>query len=141
MGAIAAIKSLFTFAHRKTGLLRANPAGAVTDPKVKDALAERILSEAVVQVMMHLEPDPATLMASPGLLPLAVLARTDAPTSLLQQVADKSGAAAPSTNRIFTYSPLRVSLMLLLGSAQDRTRLTVNRNLSRRLLTAVGTGE
>ncbi len=56
--AIAAIKSLFTFAHQKTGLLPANPAGPVTAPKVKDALAERILSEAVVQVMMHLEPDP-----------------------------------------------------------------------------------
>ena len=56
--AIAAIKSLFTFAHQKTGILPANPAGPVTAPKVKDALAERILSEAVVQVMMHLEPDP-----------------------------------------------------------------------------------
>ncbi len=48
--AIAAIKSLFSFAHQKTGLLAANPAGPVTAPKVKDALAERILSEAVVQI-------------------------------------------------------------------------------------------
>ncbi len=55
--AIAAIKSLFSFAHRKTGLLAANPAGPVTAPKVKDALAERILPEAVVQMMIGLEPD------------------------------------------------------------------------------------
>ncbi len=34
------------------------------------------------------EQEPATLLANPGLLPLAVLARTDAPTSLLKQVAD-----------------------------------------------------
>ncbi len=33
------------------------------------------------------EQDPAPLLANPGLLPLAVLARTTAPTSLLQQVA------------------------------------------------------
>lgn len=56
--AIAAIKSLFTFAHRKTGLLAANPAGPVTAPKVKDGLAERILSESVVQMMIGLEPQP-----------------------------------------------------------------------------------
>lgn len=56
--AIAAIKSLFSFAHGKTGLIRANPAGPVTVPKVKDALAERILSESVVQMMIGLEPDP-----------------------------------------------------------------------------------
>lgn len=56
--AITAIKSLFTFAHKKTGLLPANPAGPVTAPKIKDALSERILPQAVVQVMMHLEPDP-----------------------------------------------------------------------------------
>ena len=35
------------------------------------------------------EQDPAPLLANPGLLPLAVLARTDAPTSLLQQVATR----------------------------------------------------
>ena len=56
--AIAAIKSLFSFAHGKTGIIRANPAGPVTVPKVKDALAERILSESVVQMMIGLEPDP-----------------------------------------------------------------------------------
>ncbi|MBV8883874.1 MAG: DUF4351 domain-containing protein [Chroococcidiopsidaceae cyanobacterium CP_BM_RX_35] len=33
------------------------------------------------------EQDPAPLLANPGLLPLAVLARTNAPASLLQQVA------------------------------------------------------
>lgn len=55
--AIAAIKSLFTFAHQKTGLLKANPAGAVTLPKVKDCLAERILPEWVVQTMIGLEPN------------------------------------------------------------------------------------
>lgn len=53
--AIAAIKSLFTFAHQKTGLLKANPAGAVSVPKVKDSLAERILPEWVVQTMIGLE--------------------------------------------------------------------------------------
>ena len=55
--AISAIKSLFTFAHQKTGLLKANPAGAVSLPKVKDSLAERILPEWVVQTMIGLEPN------------------------------------------------------------------------------------
>lgn len=55
--AIAAIKSLFTFAHQKTGLLKANPAGAVSVPKVKDCLAERILPQWVVQTMIGLEPN------------------------------------------------------------------------------------
>ena len=55
--AIAAVKSLFSFAHQKTGLLPANPAGAVSVPKVKDALAERSLPEWVVQTMMGLEPN------------------------------------------------------------------------------------
>lgn len=53
--AIAAIKSLFTFAHQKTGLLKANPAGAVILPKVKDSLAERIIPEWVVHSMIGLE--------------------------------------------------------------------------------------
>ncbi len=35
------------------------------------------------------EQDPAPLLANPGLLPLAVLARTDSPTSLLQEVATR----------------------------------------------------
>lgn len=56
--AIAAIKSLFTFAHQKTGLLEVNPAGAVGIPKVKDALAERILPEWVVHTMIGLEQSP-----------------------------------------------------------------------------------
>jgi integrase/recombinase XerD len=55
--AIAAIKSLFTFAHQKTGLLKANPAGAVTLPKLKDSLAERILPEWVVQTMIWFQPN------------------------------------------------------------------------------------
>lgn len=54
--AIAAIKSLFTFAHQKTKLLGVNPAGAVGIPKVKDALVERILPEWVVHTMIGLEP-------------------------------------------------------------------------------------
>lgn len=40
------------------------------------------------RVVRMWEQDPTPLLANPGLLPLAVLARTDAPTSLLQQVAD-----------------------------------------------------
>lgn len=56
--AIAAIKSLFTFAHQKTGLLGVNPAGAVGIPKVKDALAQRILPEWVVHTMIGHETSP-----------------------------------------------------------------------------------
>lgn len=40
------------------------------------------------KVIRMWEQEPAPLLANPGLLPLAVLARTDAPISLLQQVAD-----------------------------------------------------
>ena len=40
------------------------------------------------RVIRMWEQEPAPLLANPGLLPLAVLARTDAPTSLLQQVAE-----------------------------------------------------
>lgn len=40
------------------------------------------------RVVRMWEQDPVPLLANPGLLPLAVLARTDAPVSLLQQVAD-----------------------------------------------------
>ncbi|MBV8883516.1 MAG: Rpn family recombination-promoting nuclease/putative transposase [Chroococcidiopsidaceae cyanobacterium CP_BM_RX_35] len=39
------------------------------------------------QVIRMWEQDPTPLLANPALLPLAVLARTDAPTALLQQVA------------------------------------------------------
>jgi len=39
------------------------------------------------RVIRMWEQDPTPLLANPSLLPLAVLARTDAPTSLLQQVA------------------------------------------------------
>ena len=41
------------------------------------------------RVIRMWEQDPTPLLANPGLLPLAVLARTDAPTSLLQRVADQ----------------------------------------------------
>ncbi len=40
------------------------------------------------RVIRMWEQDPETLLANPGLLPLAVLARTEVPSSLLQQVAD-----------------------------------------------------
>ena len=40
------------------------------------------------RVVRMWEQEPAPLLANPGLLPLAVLARTDTPTSLLQQVAE-----------------------------------------------------
>jgi integrase/recombinase XerD len=60
--AIAAIKSLFTFAHQKTGLLKANPAGAVSVPKVKDCLAERIVPQWVIQTMIGLEPNKRNMV-------------------------------------------------------------------------------
>jgi len=41
------------------------------------------------RVLRMWEQDPTPLLANPGLLPLAVLARTDAPTALLEQVATK----------------------------------------------------
>lgn len=56
--AIAAVKSFFTFAHDKLGVLQVNPAAPVSAPKVKDNLAERILPESVTQLMIALEPNP-----------------------------------------------------------------------------------
>lgn len=53
--AISAIKSFFTFIHQQLGIVRVNPAGAVSTPKFKNALAERILPEATVQLMISLE--------------------------------------------------------------------------------------
>jgi integrase/recombinase XerD len=55
--AINAIKSLFSFAQ-KIGYLSFNPAAAVQGPKVKNALAERILPEAQVHRLLTLEPHP-----------------------------------------------------------------------------------
>lgn len=60
--AIAAIKSLFTFAHQKIGLLKINPAGAISVPKVKDCLAERILPQWVIQTMIWLEPSKRNMV-------------------------------------------------------------------------------
>lgn len=55
---VAAVKSFFTFAHDRLGVLRVNPAAPVPVPKTKDLLAERILPESVVQWMIVLEPNP-----------------------------------------------------------------------------------
>lgn len=53
--AIASIKSLFTFIHKQLGILRVNPAAPLAAPKSKDTLAERILSEATVLLIINLE--------------------------------------------------------------------------------------
>lgn len=53
--AISAIKSFFTFIHQQLGIVRVNPAGAVSTPKFKNALAERILPETTIQLMISLE--------------------------------------------------------------------------------------
>ena len=55
--AIACIKSLLTFAH-KLGLMPLNVGLPVRQPKAKDAINERILSELQVQSMICLETDP-----------------------------------------------------------------------------------
>lgn len=49
---IASIKSLFTFGN-KLGYIRFNVAAALKSPKVKDALAARILTEDEVLTMIH----------------------------------------------------------------------------------------
>lgn len=55
--AIACIKSLLTFAH-KLGLMPLNVGLPVRQPKAKDAINERILSELQVQSMICLETEP-----------------------------------------------------------------------------------
>jgi|WetSurMetagenome_2_1015567.scaffolds.fasta_scaffold59845_1 site-specific recombinase XerD len=55
--AINAVKSLFSFAQ-KIGYIIFNPAAAVQGPKIKNALAERILTEAQVHQLLALEPHP-----------------------------------------------------------------------------------
>jgi integrase/recombinase XerD len=55
--AINAVKSLFSFAQR-IGYLSFNPAAAVQGPKIKNTLAERILPEAQVHLLLALEPHP-----------------------------------------------------------------------------------
>ena len=54
--ATAAVKSLFTFAH-KIGVLKVNPGAALCQVKAKDCLNERILSELEVATMIALETD------------------------------------------------------------------------------------
>jgi integrase/recombinase XerD len=55
--AINAVKSLFSFAQR-IGYLTFNPAAAIKAPRVKNTLAERILSESEVHRLISLEPSP-----------------------------------------------------------------------------------
>ena len=54
--AIAALKSLFTFAQ-EAGYLRFNVGAAVKAPPVKNTLAERIMGEMDVRRMLALEPE------------------------------------------------------------------------------------
>jgi site-specific recombinase XerD len=54
--ALAAVKSLLAFGHR-LGYLPFDVGGAVRLPKLRSALAERILSEADVHRLLALEPD------------------------------------------------------------------------------------
>ena len=53
---LSAIKSLFTFAL-KIGYIRLNPTVAVQMPRIKNTLAERILSEGDVMRMIYMETD------------------------------------------------------------------------------------
>lgn len=53
---VAAVKSLFSFAQ-KNELLAKNPGAAVTSPKVKDAISERILTEEEWERMLLAEPN------------------------------------------------------------------------------------
>jgi integrase/recombinase XerD len=55
--ATAAIKSLFSFAH-DLGYLPFNPGKAIKAPPVKNTLAERIMTEADVLLMLRMEPNP-----------------------------------------------------------------------------------
>jgi site-specific recombinase XerD len=54
--ALSAVKSLLSCAY-EVGYLRFNPGRVVRAPPVKRTLAERILSEADLQRLLHLEPD------------------------------------------------------------------------------------
>lgn len=55
--AVRVVKSLLSFAH-KLGYTAFNVGLAVKAPKVKDTLAERIMTESQVQAMLALEPTP-----------------------------------------------------------------------------------
>jgi predicted transposase YdaD len=46
------------------------------------------------------EEDPAPLLANPGLLPLATLAKTDSPNTLLKQVADQLDMIEENQERV-----------------------------------------
>jgi integrase/recombinase XerD len=59
--ALAAVKSLLAFGHR-LGYLPFDVGGAVRLPRLRSALAERILSEADVHRLLTLEPDPRNRM-------------------------------------------------------------------------------
>ena len=52
-----AVKSLFSFAQ-KIGYLQFNPAAAILSPKIKNTLAERILSESDVHRLLALDSHP-----------------------------------------------------------------------------------
>ncbi len=52
---LAAVKSLFSFAH-KNELLPSNPGASVKIPKTKDAISERILTEEEWTRILHSEP-------------------------------------------------------------------------------------
>ena len=54
--AIATVKSLFGFAHR-LGYLRFDVGAAITTPKTRNRLSERILTEAQVIALITLEPN------------------------------------------------------------------------------------
>lgn len=66
--AVNAVKSLFSFA-RRIGYLKFNPAAAILSPKIKNTLAERILSESDVHRLLALEPHPATGSYSVSCMP------------------------------------------------------------------------
>jgi len=53
-GSLSAIKSLFTFAQRKLGILPVNAAAPVTLPKQERKLAERILPKNIVEQLIEL---------------------------------------------------------------------------------------
>lgn len=55
--ALSAVKSLLAFGN-KIGVLTVNVGALVSPPKVKDTLAERILSELEVQLMISKETNP-----------------------------------------------------------------------------------
>jgi len=53
---IAVIKSLLTFGH-KTGLIQVNAGAALSTPKPKDTLSQKILTEAEVKMLIASEPN------------------------------------------------------------------------------------